>query len=51
MGRAKRLHANEIHTILTLKEEQYSIAQISKVINRSRKAVMNLLKNPDNYEE
>ena len=46
MGRGKKLSACEVHTILKLKDEQYSVAQISKVINRSCKVIMNSLKDP-----
>ena len=49
MGRGKKLSACEIHTILKLKDEQYSVAQISKVTNRNRKVITNLLKDPENY--
>ena len=44
MGRGKKLSACEVHTILKLKDEQYSVAQLSKVTNRNRKVIMNLLK-------
>ncbi|XP_076657166.1 uncharacterized protein LOC143361560 [Halictus rubicundus] len=49
MGRGERLNERQIHTILKLSEEPYSVTKISKVVNRSRKVIINLLKNPENH--
>lgn len=49
MGRGKKLTDSEMKTIMTLSKENVSISKIAKVIHRSRKVVMNYLKNPEKY--
>ena len=48
MDREKKLNLAEIHTILKLNEEHYSVTKMVKTVDRSDKTTMNLLKNPDN---
>ena len=47
--RAKALDRSEIDRILILSSEKYSVTKIAKLVNRSRKVVRNLLKDPKNY--
>ncbi|KAK1125526.1 hypothetical protein K0M31_005885, partial [Melipona bicolor] len=47
MGRARKLTPAEVHTVLKLNEEHYSVTKIA----RNRKVIENLLKDPDNYGE
>ncbi|CAD1475991.1 unnamed protein product, partial [Heterotrigona itama] len=49
MGRGKRLNPTEIQVILKLNEQHCSVTKIAKTVNRSRKVITNLLKDPDNY--
>lgn len=49
MGRGKKLSESEIKTILKLKNENFSVAKIARILKRSRNVVMNLLKDPENY--
>lgn len=49
MRKAKVLDRSEIDRILLLSSEKYSITKIAKLVNRSRKVVRNLLKDPKNY--
>ena len=49
MGRGKRLNESEEKKILELKQQQSSVAKISKVIIRSCKVIHNFLKNVEDY--
>ncbi|CAK9816520.1 Transposable element Tc3 transposase [Anthophora quadrimaculata] len=49
MPRGEKLTDSEIRVILNLKEKNTSVSEISKVIGRSRCAVLNYLKNRENY--
>lgn len=51
MGSRKNLNEYNIHTVFELNEEMYTAIQISKVVNRSRKVIMSLVKNPENCEK
>ena len=51
MDRARKLTPAEIHTILKLNEEHCSVTKTARTVNRSRKAMESVLKDPDNYEE
>ena len=49
MGRGKKLNEAETKQILELKQQQLSIAKISKVTTRSRKVIHNFLRNIEDY--
>ena len=51
MDCGRKLNPAEIHAILKLNEEHYSVTKIAKIINRSRKVIVNLLEDSDNYGE
>ena len=40
-----------MHATLKLNEEYYSVTKVARAVNRSRKVITNLLKDPDNREE
>ena len=50
MGRGRKLTLAEIRTILKLNEEHYSVTKIAGTVDKNRKVIGNLLKDPDNYE-
>ena len=50
MGRERKLNGDEIHAILKLNGERYSvIIEIGKIVIESCKVMVNLLKDLDNY--
>lgn len=49
MGYGKELNKSEIDQIILLRSEKYKISKISKLLNRSRCVVYNVLKNPKVY--
>jgi transposase len=49
MGRGKKLTDSEIHSILLLSKENFSVSKIARIVNRSRKVIINLLRNPQTY--
>lgn len=49
MGRGNKLNESEIRKIIELKNQNLNVSQIAKIVNRSRKVVYNLLKDPENY--
>ena len=51
MRRGEKLYSAEVHAILKLNEERYSVTKVAKLINKSRQATMNLLKDSDNCGE
>ena len=48
MGRGEKLHPTETHAILKLNKERYSVTKIAKIVKRSLKVTINLLKDFDN---
>ena len=51
MDRGEKLYPTEVHAILKLNEERYSVTKIAKLINKSREVIVNLLKDSNNYEK
>ena len=51
MDRGEKLYPTEVHAILKLNEERYSVTKVAKLINKSRKVIVNLLKDSNNYEK
>lgn len=49
MPRGKKLNRTEIDMILRLRDRGPNISQIASIVNRSRKVIRNLLKDPENY--
>ena len=51
MRRGKKLNESEKKQILELKQQQLSVAKISKVIRRSRRVIHNFIKNVEDYSK
>ena len=52
MDRGKKLTDSEIQTVLLLSRENFSVSKIARfiiLINRSRKVIINLFRNPKTY--
>ena len=49
MGRGEKLTDSEIQTVLLLSRENSSVSKIARAINKSRKVIINLLRNPKSY--
>lgn len=49
MDQWKALNKSESNRLLILQSENYSISKIAKLLNRSHKVILNLLKDSKNY--
>ena len=49
IGRGRELNSGEVHAILKLYEGRYSATKMTKIVERSREVITNLLKDFDNY--
>ena len=51
MDCVRKLTSAKMYTTLKSNEEHYFATKIARTVNRSRKVMENVLKDPDNYEE
>ena len=49
MDRGEKLSESEKHTVLKFLKEEYLIAKIAKILNRSRNVIRKFVKNSNNY--